>query len=356
MKAIPTDAVTSERDTWLDQLLPGGLPRLWCPLLTHYADDGSIDLTRMRRHLDFLQGSVQGYLVPGSTGDGWELSEDEADRLIAFTLAEARSRRTPLLLGALDPDAQRAATRIESIIGSIRRHGDAGSERASLAQALVFAFTVCPPTGSGLTQTEIEESLENLLARGWPISLYQLPQVTGNEMSPELVSRLAARHPNLVMLKDSSGADRVADAGIDRVWLLRGAEGDYATQLRAQGGHYDGLLLSTANCFGPALARMIGDLDSDLDSDRQDAANAFSRRLGALVAEVFEAAAGLPRGNAFTNSNKAFDHFAAHGPGALKMPAPMLHAGVRLPDEFIARVGAAMRRHALMPEFGYLGS
>ena len=52
---------------------------------------------------------------------------------------------------------------------------------------------------------------------------------------------------------------------------------------------------------------------------------------------VFAAAAPLPHGNAFTNANKALDHFMAHGPRARAVTPPRLHSGQRLPGELIAR-------------------
>jgi dihydrodipicolinate synthase/N-acetylneuraminate lyase len=65
---------------------------------------------------------------------------------------------------------------------------------------------------------------------GLPTALYQLPQVTGNTMAPELVAGLAERFSNLLLFKDSDGRDEVALSGQmpAEVTLLRGAEGDYA--------------------------------------------------------------------------------------------------------------------------------
>ena len=164
---------------------------------------------------------------------------------------------------------------------------------------------------------------------------------------------LASRHANLLMLKDTSGADRVADAGgagIDELFLVRGAEGGYSRHLKLAGGRYDGFLLSTANVFGPQLALLI----EHLRHGRRAEAEALSARLEAVVNAVFAAAAPLPYGNAFTNANKALDHFMAHGPGARAVTPPRLHSGQRLPGELIARAGDELLRHGLMPVRGYL--
>ena len=155
-----------------------------------------------------------------------------------------------------------------------------------------------------------------VLALGRPTALYQLPQVTQNEMSPATIADLAARFPNFILFKDTSGADRVASAGQDvgDVFLVRGAEGDYARWLKAGGGPYDGFLLSTANCFGRELLEVI----TLANAGRPGEAQSLAERLSAVVKEVFALVASVPDGNAFANANKAMDHFFAHGPRAAR--------------------------------------
>jgi hypothetical protein len=88
----------------------------------------------------------------------------------------------------------------------------------------------------------------------------------------------------------------------------------------------------------------------------QTEADAFSRKLTTLCEEVFDLAGRIGYGNAFTNANKAMDHFFAHGPEAPKVAPPLLYSGKRLQIKFVAAAGAALKRHGLMPESGYLGS
>lgn len=338
------------RAALMRQLLPDGVPTLWCPLLTHYDDGGRIDFTRIRRQLDFLAPSVRGFLVPGSTGDGWQLSADENEALLAGVVEMAVERRLLLLIGVLQPTG---AAMLEALARTMRwLQQRAGSDDlvTALRSASVAGFTYCAPHGALLAQGDISGTLDTLLATGLPASLYQLPQVTGNEIAPQSVQSLANRHANLLMLKDTSGEDRVADSGLQELFLVRGAEGGYSRHLKLGGGRYDGFLLSTANGFGPQLAALI----ELLRSGRQAEADALSARLESTVNQVFAAASPLPYGNAFTNANKAIDHFMAHGPGAHAVTPPRLHSGQHLPAELIATTGSALERHALMPEHGYL--
>lgn len=336
----------TSRADWHARLFPRGIPPLWCPLLTHYRDDGSLDRERITAHLRHLAPYVKGFLIPGSTGDGWEMSDAEIRELLGFVAPEMEKLGLHLLIGVLKTEASAACS-------VLREHGRAvPSEVTEHGTRSTPAFTVCPPKGKDLSQATIRDALADILALGFPTALYQLPQVTQNEMSPETLADLAAHFPNFILFKDTSGTDRVANSGQDfgGVFLVRGAEGGYATWLKAGGGPYDGFLLSTANCFGRELHQVI----ELLRAGRREEAQRLSDRLSAVVKEVFALVAGLPDGNAFANANKAMDHFFAHGPNAASVTPPRLHAGSHLPIEVIRQTGAALERHGFMPAAGYL--
>lgn len=345
-----TSDLRPQRAALLRRLLPDGVPTLWCPLLTHYDGDGRIDFARIGRHLDFLAPSVRGFLVPGSTGDGWQLSDGQVQELLAGVVEMAVQRRLALLIGVLKPSGGAMHEAMARSLRWLQQRAGSDDPLTALRAASVAGFTYCAPHGAALSQGDIADALDALLATGLPASLYQLPQVTGNCIAPETVGSLAARHANLLMLKDTSGEDSIAEAGPTDLFLVRGAEGGYSRHLKLGGGRYDGFLLSTANGFGPQLAELIG----LLRAGRQAEADALSARLDAAVDAVFAAAAPLPYGNAFTNANKAIDHFMAHGPGAVSVTPPRLHSGQRLPAGLIAATGATLERHGLMPTRGYL--
>jgi dihydrodipicolinate synthase/N-acetylneuraminate lyase len=335
------------RADWHARLFPRGIPPLWCPLLTHYRDDGSLDHARITAHLRHLAPHVKGFLIPGSTGDGWEMSDAEIRKLLVLAQEQTAKLGLHLLIGVLKTEARDACSVMREygreLPAEITEHGTRNTP----------VFTVCPPKGKDLPQETIRDALADILALGFSTALYQLPQVTQNEMSPETLADLAARFPNFILFKDTSGADRVANSGqnFGGVFLVRGAEGGYARWLKSGGGPYDGFLLSTANCFGRELHQVI----ELLRAGRREEAQQLSDRLSAVVKEVFALVAGLPDGNAFANANKAMDHFFAHGPDAASVTPPRLHAGSRLPVEVIRQAGAALERHDFLPAIGYLG-
>lgn len=322
--------VSEQRKNLMRTLFPDGVPRLWCPLLTHYEADGSIDKKRIANHIKHIRPWVNAFLAPGSSGDGWEMDEAESDELLRFLADEAGRQNFSLMAGVLRTEP---GTVVPAIKALLARFTKGGTDPAILAAANICGFTVAPPKGSGLTQQFIYAELEKVARIRAPIAIYQLPQITKNEMSPKTVEKLASLYSNIYLLKDTSGKDRVAKSGRDfsNLFLVRGAEGDYAQWAREGGGHYDGFLLSTANCFAKELKTMIHNLlDGSIDEAR-----ILSGRVSRVIAAVLDAASGLSFGNIFTNANKAIDHHFAWGAKAGGLPAPMTHSGNRLPDSLV---------------------
>jgi dihydrodipicolinate synthase/N-acetylneuraminate lyase len=349
---LHTMTVTQKtRKTLLNKAFPSGIPGLWCPLLTHYTSKGEIDVDRMDAHMGHISTWVKGYLIPGSTGDGWELNHDETSLLVDFALQQAGKYSLKVLLGVLKPSVEEMWGAIRSMLQKVRGFSGIDDPIESLFTANICGFTVCPPTGESLTQEIISQGLSVILDMGLPIALYQLPQVTGNEIAPETFVYLAESYPNLIFFKDTSGADRIATSGMDTggTFLVRGAEGDYARWLKPAGGPYDGFLLSTANSFPSFLSTIIELIDNG-DIER---ARALSDKITHAMDRVFALIHSVPQGNMFTNANKAIDHYMAYGPSASKKQGPMLHAGVRLPESIIAETGKILTHFDLMPQEGY---
>ena len=334
------------------RLFPQGVPRLWCPTLTHFSAKGQFDAARIQRHLQVIAPYVKGALVPGSTGEGWEMTDADIQHLLTVVLDAAQAADIRVLIGVLKTDLPRMLQCLDATVAFLRRRAGLSSAEEALQRSNVVGFTVCPPKGSHLNQAAIAEALARVAERGFPLALYQLPQVTGNEMSPETVQALAVQHPGFYLFKDTSGQDRVANSKVDLdgVILVRGAEGDYARWTRASGGPYDGFLLSTANVF----ARELDSVLSLLDQGHRGDAGTLAARLSRVVQGCFDMVGRFPTGNPFTNTNKVLDHLMAYGEAAVRREPPMLYSGVRLPAAFVEGAAALLRQNALMPAAGYL--
>ncbi|MCU0521410.1 MAG: dihydrodipicolinate synthase family protein [Anaerolineae bacterium] len=350
------NAIASERDGLIRQMIcatpSAAVPRLWCPPITHYAAGGRIDAMRMAAHWRTMVAHVGGFLVPGSTGEAWDMAAGEIAELVEVALDVAADLGTRVLVGVLRPTVEEVHAGIAAAVASAQRATGENDVATALRRRAIAGFTVCAPRGSDLTQAQIQTALESILDLGLPTAVYQLPQVTQNEISPEVFAALAARYPNLMLFKDTSGLDRVplADRGASGVFLVRGAEGRYAQWLQESGGPYRGLLLSTANGFAEELRHVI----ALLEAGNMAEAVSLSDRLSDAVSATFAAVAAVPHANAFANANKAIDHFMAHGPAAVDVAPPLLHGGVRLPVDVIREVGAILDRTGFMPTAGYL--
>ncbi len=334
----------------MHKLFPEGIPRLWAPLLTHFRAGGSLDRERMRAHLQHLLPYSRSFLVPGSTGEGWEMDPDEVKELLSFMLEEAEEKQFRVLIGVLKKGRGEAHATVKEMVSTFFSLG-AEPSAEEYARKRICGFAVTPPGGKDLGQALIKEELRAVLGEGQPISLYQLPQITRNEFSPETAEELAAEFPNFYLLKDSSGEDRIAASSADlaNVFLVRGAEGQYASHLKEGDGRYDGFLLSTVNCF-PARLKSLIDLTEAGESEE---AERLSRKISRIIGGTFEAVAGLDFANMFTNANKALDHFFAFGPSARKKDPPLTHSGRRLPRRVIEKAGDLLDSEGLMPRTGY---
>jgi dihydrodipicolinate synthase/N-acetylneuraminate lyase len=348
----------TQRDSLIHRMVcatpDGAVPRLWCPPITHYTEAGTIDVVRMAAHWHTMVAHVGGFLVPGSTGEAWDMSALEVEDLVTIALDLAAELDTRILVGVLRPSVEEMHAGIAAAVENARRATGEDDAMIALRRRHIAGFTVCAPTGAGLSQTQIQEALESVLDLGLPMAVYQLPQVTRNEIAPEVFASLADRYPNLMLFKDTSGSDRVpeADRGNSGVFLVRGAEGRYAQWLRETGGPYRGFLLSTANGF----ARQLREVIALLEAGKVGEATNLSDRLNDVVLAAFAAVAEVPHANAFANANKAIDHFMAYGSGAADIRPPLLHSGVHLPVDVIRDVGDILELAGFMPARGYLGS
>src|SRR5262245_28100450 len=192
-----SSSATQNRSQLLVRLFPECVPKLWCPALTHYDRDGRIDAERIAAHLQHMSAHVKAFLIPGSTGDGWELDDAETQQLLRLAIQKAGALGLHLLIGALKPDPDSGLKMVWDTVDWIESRMEDNALN-SLAKARVSGFVICPPRGKDVSQGDMERWFETILKSGIPIALYQLPQVTQNEISPELVSRMAAQFSNFI--------------------------------------------------------------------------------------------------------------------------------------------------------------
>ncbi len=314
----------------------------WTPLLSHYSGSG-FDPDRTRRHIASVVPHVRQYLIGGTTGDGWAMP----DPVLRFWLGlvcreDVFGPSQQVLVGAFGATAAAVIERAALVEEHFLHHRPA---------AHFAGLTLCAPVDSAATQAEIKAHFRAILAAtAAPVAIYQLPQITGCTIAPETLAELVAEEPRIVLFKDTSGTDAVARSELDfgKVRMLRGAEGDYAAQLKPA-GPYDGWLLSTGNGFAPQLRAIAEAVAAGATAEAQRE----SERLTRLVEAVFALAAPLG-GNAFADANRAVDHLNAFGRSWRWAPSPIRADGSALPGALVAGAAGLLERAGLLREVGYL--
>lgn len=156
-------------------------------LITPFDAEGDIDEPGLRRQVDFLVArGVQGIVVNGCTGEFWAQSMDERKRVVKVVVEQARGRAA--ILGSSTAPGTR------EVIALTRYHKDIGCD----------GVMIMPPFMVRLNKEDIFQHYKAVSdAVEIPIMLYNLPSDIVNDLTPDLVNRLADLKC-VVAIKDSS--------------------------------------------------------------------------------------------------------------------------------------------------------
>ncbi len=346
------EEAVKKRQEIVSGLFPEGIPSLWCPMIVHYTLEGQIDLDRMEKHMRYMIPDVSSFLLFGSTGDGWELDADEKETLLRACVEWSKRYGIRMLLGVLQPEIGETRREIAKWLEWLKAYANTRDAVQAMRDCGVVGFTVCAPRGAELSQQTIRDGLESILQLNLPLALYQLPQVTQNEIAPETLSLLAAKYPNFYLFKDTSGEDRALLSGLDSggVFFVRGMEGDYFDWFTGNKKRYPGFLLSTANCFASLLQQML----AAARAGDNTLAKSCSDQVQGMINAVLANTASLAGGNVFANANKCFEHCLAYGRQWMQFPLPMRHCGEIIPVPYVAFAEQILEKFGFMPEKGYL--
>ncbi|MCS6825489.1 MAG: dihydrodipicolinate synthase family protein [Caldilinea sp.] len=161
------------------------------PILTPMMPDGALNVDALPTLVNFLmERGVAGLFVGGSTGEGPLLNTAERKALCEATVAVVAGRRPVIVQTG-------AVTTAESIELTLHAHS-AGADAAALIAPYYYAHST-----EALFRhfAAVAEACED-----FPLYLYNFPAVSNNWLRTDLVRRLVERFPNIVGIKDSSGA------------------------------------------------------------------------------------------------------------------------------------------------------
>lgn len=210
------------------------------PMLTPTTKSAKINekvLKDLTRYL--TKGGVQGLFPMGTTGEFASFSSDQQQTVIRIVVEE--SGDLPVLAGC-------GGTSIQDIKTRVANAADAGAD----------AGVVVTPYYFESSQESLYRFYREIASTvSIPIYLYNIPNLTGNNLEPETVERLTA-HPNIAGIKDSSGDFPyfldVLDMTPDSFDVLQGIP-TYAVLSLDHGA--DGLVAGSANVFPNAVSEVF---------------------------------------------------------------------------------------------------
>ncbi|MFM9279371.1 4-hydroxy-tetrahydrodipicolinate synthase [Paenibacillus jiagnxiensis] len=166
--------------TWIRGVIP--------PIVTPVDENELVDEQGLRVVVEHvLAGGVHGILSLGSNGEFYGLDREQQERAVRTTIEQVNGR-VPVYMGI------GAITTKECV--TLARMGETLG-----AQAL----TILPPMFLTPTEEELYQHFRKIAeATPLPVLLYNNPDRVGNNISANLIERLADI-PNLVGMKDSSG-------------------------------------------------------------------------------------------------------------------------------------------------------
>ena len=157
------------------------------PVPTIVDADGRFDRDGMGILIDHLLASaVNGFLFLGSAGEFAQLATPQRKEIAEFCVGRVAGRR-PVIIGT-------ASCATSEVIELNRHSGEIGAD----------AVMVVNPYYSLLSDERIYTHYRQIAeASKLPVLLYNFPALTGQDLSVELVQRIAGDCPNIVGIKDT---------------------------------------------------------------------------------------------------------------------------------------------------------
>ncbi len=156
-------------------------------IITPFTQSGAIDEDGLRRHVDFLIDQGVHFIVAnGCTGEFWAQTMEERKRVVRIVVDAARGR-IPVIGGS-------SANFTDDVVELSRYHHEIGCS----------GVMIMPPF---LVRPNADDIFHHYKAVSdavpIPILLYNIPRDTVNDLTPDLVNRLADL-PTVVAIKDST--------------------------------------------------------------------------------------------------------------------------------------------------------
>jgi len=197
---------------------------VYVAMYSAYNEKGEVDRERVKRLAGYYAGTgVKGLYVGGSSGEGMLQTSDERKAVLEAVMEEVKGELTIIV------------------------HAGANSTRESVEIAMhaeqcgADAVSAVPSIYYRLSDAAVERHWQAMIdSTGLPFIIYNIPQLTGFQLSAELCSRMAAQEKvigvkmsgdsafELQQLKEAGGGDFLVFNGPDEQFLagkIMGADG-----------------------------------------------------------------------------------------------------------------------------------
>jgi 4-hydroxy-tetrahydrodipicolinate synthase len=187
--------------------------RLIVPLVTPFDAKGAVSAGAIGELVDYAIEEGAFALMPTAlTGEGPLLSEDETFQVWEAVFEANRGRR-PVLTAVISFTTEAAARRAR--------------KAESLGASGILLAPIVPELYAGRSQRDVVRFHEEVAgATSLPITLFNYPSLTGVDLTPSLVEKLAAI-PHIRAIKESTGDSRRVSALMrrlgDRIEVICGA-------------------------------------------------------------------------------------------------------------------------------------
>jgi 2-dehydro-3-deoxy-D-pentonate aldolase len=156
-------------------------------MVTPFDERGEVDLGATEAVIErFIEAGVSGISPLGSTGEASHLTADERKRF-AEEIVRIVGGRVPLVVGV-------GATGTRETVELARHAEEVGTDAVLVVSPFYWKVGE-----EGLFQhfATVAESVDI------PVVIYNLPMLTGIDLSPSLIGSLAGEYPNVVGIKDT---------------------------------------------------------------------------------------------------------------------------------------------------------
>jgi dihydrodipicolinate synthase len=157
------------------------------PTVTLFDDDRKIDFKANEIQMNrLIESGVNGLFYMGTTGEFMHMNTDERKQIIKWAV-EAAGKRVPILVGT-------GSTNIYETVELTNYAKEVGADAA----------VVITPYYLRLTQEELYHYYRKIFKHtDIHILIYNYPDLSGNNISPQTVSHLAMEYENLVGIKET---------------------------------------------------------------------------------------------------------------------------------------------------------